>query len=78
MAVGAPMGELHNYMHDLESFFWVLFWICIYYAGPKAWRVVDEWNYARPEAVAEGKSGTVVDGLRPNNLAILLPRTSNR
>lgn len=23
----------HNYRHDLESFFWVLLWICANYSG---------------------------------------------
>ncbi|KAH7007912.1 uncharacterized protein B0I36DRAFT_370622 [Microdochium trichocladiopsis] len=31
MAIGALLGEQHSFMHDLESFFWVLFWICIHY-----------------------------------------------
>lgn len=30
MAIGASIGEQHSFMHDLELFFWVLFWICIY------------------------------------------------
>ena len=34
MAIGALKGEYHNTMHDLESFFWVLFWICIHWNGP--------------------------------------------
>ncbi len=34
MAIGALLGEQHSFMHDLESFFWVLFWICIHYEGP--------------------------------------------
>lgn len=33
MAIGALLGEDHSFMHDLESFFWVLFWICIHYEG---------------------------------------------
>ncbi|KMU75272.1 hypothetical protein CISG_04691 [Coccidioides immitis RMSCC 3703] len=28
MAIGVLYGEKHSFMHDLESFFWVLFWIC--------------------------------------------------
>jgi hypothetical protein len=36
MAIGALLGEQHSFMHDLESFFWVLFWICIHYDGPNA------------------------------------------
>ena len=26
-----PLGEHHSFMHHLESFFRVLFWICIHY-----------------------------------------------
>jgi hypothetical protein len=25
IAIGALLGEKHSFMHDLESFFWVLF-----------------------------------------------------
>jgi Fungal protein kinase len=64
MAIGALYGEKHNFMHDLESFFWVLFWICIHYAGPNGEsRVVkrfDKWNYADTEELAEIKKGVVV------------------
>ena len=34
MAIGALKGERHNSIHDLESLFWVLFWICIHWDGP--------------------------------------------
>ena len=34
MAIGALYGEDHNFMHDLELFFWVLFWICVHWNGP--------------------------------------------
>ncbi|KAI1418951.1 hypothetical protein F5Y12DRAFT_789471 [Xylaria sp. FL1777] len=30
MAIGLLDDEQHSYMHDLESFFWVLFWICLH------------------------------------------------
>jgi hypothetical protein len=33
MAIGALLGEQRSFTHDLESFFWVLFWICIHYDG---------------------------------------------
>ena len=49
-------------MHDLESFFWVLFWICIHYDGPSVSRVVREfekWNYVDMEELANLKKGTV-------------------
>lgn len=65
MAIGALTGETHSFMHDLESFFWVLFWICIHYTGPKgANRVVpefDEWNFQTIEALATTKIGTISD-----------------
>ncbi|KAG6081413.1 hypothetical protein E4U16_007512 [Claviceps sp. LM84 group G4] len=34
MAIGLLEGAEHTFMHDLESFFWVLFWLCIQYEGP--------------------------------------------
>lgn len=42
-------------MHDLESFFWVLFWICIHYKGPEETRVVarfGRWNFVDTEELA--------------------------
>ena len=63
MAIGALLGEPHNFMHDLESFFWVLFWICIYYEGPNKERQpikkFEDWNYDPAEEVAEGKLGVI-------------------
>ncbi|KAI1501903.1 hypothetical protein F5X99DRAFT_418185 [Biscogniauxia marginata] len=40
MAIDALLGEQHSFVHDLETFFWVLFWICIHYDGPRKGRVV--------------------------------------
>jgi hypothetical protein len=31
IAIGVLYGEKRNFIYDLESFFWILFWICIYY-----------------------------------------------
>ncbi|KAM3510126.1 hypothetical protein MY11210_006043 [Beauveria gryllotalpidicola] len=63
MAIGALLGEQHSFMHDLESFFWVLFWICIHYDGAdKASRVVlefDKWNYVDTGELANLKKGQV-------------------
>lgn len=62
MAIGALLDEQHSFMHDLESFFWVLFWICIYCDGPGKGKVVtqfDKWNYADTEELAKLKLGTV-------------------
>ncbi|KAH7033922.1 hypothetical protein B0J12DRAFT_607968 [Macrophomina phaseolina] len=65
MAIGVLLGEEHSFMHDLESFFWVLFWICIHYEGPGKGRVVerfDKWNYMNTEELAGVKKGLVSDG----------------
>lgn len=63
MAIGVLYGEKHSFMHDLESFFWVLFWICIHYNRPnEKSRVVEkfeEWNYIDTEKLAELKKGIV-------------------
>lgn len=62
MAIGALLGEQYSFMHDLESFFWVLFWICIHCDGPGEERVVaqfDKWNYADTEDLADVKKGRV-------------------
>jgi len=62
MAIGALLGEEHSFMHDLESFFWVLFWICIHYDGPAKSRVVtrfEKWNYVDTEELAGMKLGVV-------------------
>jgi hypothetical protein len=51
-------------MHDLESFFWVLFWICIHCDGPGESIVVarfDKWNYANAEEPARLKKGEISD-----------------
>ena len=61
MAIGVLFGEKHSFMHDLESFFWVLFWICIHYNGPGGEKMVTEferWNY---ENTTELKFGTIGD-----------------
>lgn len=31
MVMGALLDDKHTFMHDLESLFWVIFWICIHY-----------------------------------------------
>jgi hypothetical protein len=62
MAIGALLGEQHSFMHDLESLFWVLFWICIHYHGPDESRVVprfEKWNYVDTEELAGMKLGAV-------------------
>ncbi|KAL5583899.1 hypothetical protein FOVSG1_015250 [Fusarium oxysporum f. sp. vasinfectum] len=64
MAIGVLLGERHSFMHDLESFFWVLFWICIHYNGPGKGRVVprfDKWNFVETEELAISKKGVIDD-----------------
>lgn len=64
MAIGALLGEQHSFMHDLESFFWVLFWICVHCDGPGEGTVVaqfDKWNFADTEELAQLKKGLISD-----------------
>ncbi|KAI1505466.1 hypothetical protein F5X99DRAFT_415913 [Biscogniauxia marginata] len=67
MAIGTLLGEQHSFMHDLESFFWVLFWICIHYDGPGKSRLVprfNKWNFVEPEELAEMKLAVFPNGGR--------------
>ena len=65
MAIGVLLDdEKHSFMHDLESFFWVLFWICIYYnrlgkdIGPTEFKC---WNYKSDKKLAGLKKSVVDD-----------------
>lgn len=64
MAIGALLGEKHSFMHDLESFFWVLFWICIHYdaqgrsIGPTR---LDDWNIDDDDKLVASKKGEIAD-----------------
>ena len=74
MAIGALLGEPHNFMHDLESFFWVLFWVCLHYGGRNRkgkvqHRIIpeyEEWNYADTQELAEIKAGQISKGVFDN------------
>ncbi|EQL30109.1 hypothetical protein, variant [Blastomyces dermatitidis ATCC 26199] len=62
MAIGVLYGEKHCFMHDLESFFWVLFWICIHYESPGKGITVkrfEKWNYMSTEELAAAKQGVI-------------------
>ena len=65
MAIGVHFGKKHSLLHDLESFFWVFFWICIHYSEPnKKPRVVlafEEWNYIDMKILASLNKRTVSD-----------------
>ncbi len=62
MAIDALLGEQHNLKHDLESFFWGLFWICIHWNGPGEKRresKFEHWNFLSTEKLARGKTAQV-------------------
>ncbi|KAL7948074.1 hypothetical protein V8C42DRAFT_351903 [Trichoderma barbatum] len=64
MAIGLLFGEQHCFMHDLESFFWVLFWVCVNYDGPGMCvkkNPFDSWNYSRDYDLAGSKLGVITD-----------------
>jgi serine/threonine protein kinase len=64
MAIGVLLGEKHSFMHDLESFFWVLFWVCIHSDGPGKEKIVpafEMWNYESTEKLAKIKKGEIGD-----------------
>ncbi|KAH8424151.1 uncharacterized protein LDX57_001905 [Aspergillus melleus] len=65
MPIAQLLGDELTFLHGLESFFWVLFWVCIHFNGPNdTGRVVkefDEWNYVSTEDLAKLKLGTVSD-----------------
>ncbi|KAI2615078.1 hypothetical protein GGR54DRAFT_632374 [Hypoxylon sp. NC1633] len=49
MAIGLLVGEEHSFRHNLESFFWVLLWICVHSDAAGHGRVVEgfeDWNFA--------------------------------
>ncbi|KAF3768657.1 hypothetical protein M406DRAFT_354964 [Cryphonectria parasitica EP155] len=64
MSIGALLGEQHTFMHDLESFFWVLFWICIHYerdGRDVGTTVFDTWNFEGDDQLAGIKKGVIDD-----------------
>ncbi|KAF2834372.1 hypothetical protein M501DRAFT_902888, partial [Patellaria atrata CBS 101060] len=66
MAIAVLRNEEHTFIHDLESFFWVLFWICIHYTGPgkehaRIVQAFEKWNYMDMIELAEVKKGIVSD-----------------
>ncbi|KAG6059784.1 hypothetical protein E4U32_003819 [Claviceps aff. humidiphila group G2b] len=63
MAIGLLEGEEHSFLHDLESFFWVLFWICIHFGqsgqGSRTVPRYDRWHDLDDERLASAKRLTV-------------------
>ncbi|KAI1420215.1 serine/threonine-protein kinase Sgk2 [Xylaria sp. FL1777] len=68
MAIGVLRDdEKHSFMHDLESFFWVLFWICVHYDGPGqdiGPTEFEEWNYVGTQKIADLKFALIGDERR--------------
>ena len=64
MAIRALLGKRLSVIHDLESIFWVLFWICIHYdvqekdIGPTEF---DSWNNKSANKLVRSKVGTMGD-----------------
>ncbi|QYS92988.1 Non-specific serine/threonine protein kinase [Trichoderma simmonsii] len=71
MAIGLLFGEPHCFMHDLESFFWVLFWACVNHDGGSDRSVknnlFDHWNYAKDYDLAGSKLGVITDSFIPQS-----------
>ncbi|KAK3364743.1 hypothetical protein B0T24DRAFT_418960 [Lasiosphaeria ovina] len=63
MAIGVLLGEQHSFMHDLESFFWVLCWLCIHYDAQGRFKPTeyDCLNYFDDDSLAGFKKGEVID-----------------
>jgi hypothetical protein len=63
MSIRALYGEKRSFMDDLESIFWLLFWICIHYTGPSGESIVvpefESWNYEHTSKLVKIKEGTV-------------------
>ncbi|GAP91775.1 putative serine threonine-protein kinase [Rosellinia necatrix] len=62
MAIGLLDDEQHSYMHDLESFFWVLFWICVHYGAggqPVENSPLDSWDYKNDDELIDAKRGII-------------------
>ncbi|KAG6309660.1 hypothetical protein E4U44_006569 [Claviceps purpurea] len=64
MAIDLLNGmEEHSFSHDLESFFWVLYWICIHYGksgtdsqiSPR----LDRWNYMDDSLLSAHKANVL-------------------
>ncbi|KAL6698251.1 hypothetical protein J3F84DRAFT_265061 [Trichoderma pleuroticola] len=65
MSIGVLLGDPHSFMDDLESFFWVLYWICVHFESSDTCRIVDKfekWNYEKnPQEIARNKYGVIAE-----------------
>lgn len=65
MAIGVLLDDQnHSFMHDLESFFWVLFWVCVHYNGADkdiGATEFESWNYENDRKLAGSKKSVIDD-----------------
>ncbi|KAL1693177.1 hypothetical protein GGG16DRAFT_123503 [Schizophyllum commune] len=62
---------MHDYLDDLESFYWCLCWICFSYEGPgdcKQSDIPKEWQDNNPEVAAAAKSMHLLLKFQPRNV----------
>lgn len=62
MALGVLLGEARSFMHDLESFFWVLVWICTRYVdmnGTLGPPMLEKWFHMDFHELAGEKSNII-------------------
>lgn len=66
LAIGALCGKAHTYRHDLESFFYVFLWVCIYYspngAVEEPSRILEMWGGSSYTDAATAKVGHMDPG----------------
>ncbi|KAI3997991.1 hypothetical protein K525DRAFT_215149, partial [Schizophyllum commune Loenen D] len=62
---------MHDYMDDLESFYWCLCWICFSYEGPgncKESDIPKEWQDNNPQIAAGAKSEHLLSDFESNDV----------
>ncbi|KAI4293717.1 hypothetical protein K525DRAFT_214265, partial [Schizophyllum commune Loenen D] len=62
---------MHDYMDDLESFYWCLCWICFSYEGPgncKKSDIPKEWQDNDPQVAAGAKSEHLLSDFESNDV----------
>ncbi|KAL1742492.1 hypothetical protein HDZ31DRAFT_65912 [Schizophyllum fasciatum] len=80
-ASGASQRLIHDYMDDLESFYWCLCWICFSFDGPgqpTSSKLLDRWQQDNPIAAAESKSKHLTAIWKPTLVKPYFRRDFNR
>ncbi|KAL8728302.1 MAG: hypothetical protein Q9181_005385, partial [Wetmoreana brouardii] len=67
VAIGALRGETRTVLHDLESFFWSLLWICLHHRGSGKEHITSQpferWGYIDAHNLYVHKSGLILHGI---------------